>query len=124
MSGRSLNRVELIGNLTRDPELVTTATDAKICRFSVATNRNWTTESGEKKEETEFHRIIAWSKLAELCETLLRKGAKVYVVGRLKTSKFVGQDTLEHVSTEIVLDDMILLSQKQETPVAEEAVVA
>jgi single-strand DNA-binding protein len=114
MIARSLNKVQLIGNLTRDPELVTTATNSKICHFTVATNRSWTTEAGEKKEETEFSRIIAWQKLAELCGALLVKGSKVYIEGRLSTKKFTGQDNVERVSTEIVADDMILLTPKQE----------
>lgn len=113
MSARSLNKALLIGNLTADPEVTTTTTGAKVCHFVVATNRSWTTEGGEKKEETEFSRIVAWQKLAELCETLLFKGAKVYIEGRLSTKKYTGKDGVERVSTEIVADDMILLTPKE-----------
>ena len=122
MSARSLNKVQLIGNLTRDPEVTTTSNNSKVCRFTVATNRSWTTEGGEKKEETEFSRIIAWQKLAELCENLLIKGSKVYIEGRLKTSKFTGQDGVERVSTEIVADDMILLGGGKQEAASEPTV--
>lgn len=106
---RSLNRVQLIGNLTRDPELRYTPTGAAVVSFGLATNRGWTTESGEKKEETEFHRIIAWNKLAELCSQFLLKGRKVYVEGRLVTRTWTTQDAQQRSTTEIVIDNMILL---------------
>jgi len=75
---RSLNRVQLIGNLTRDPELRYTPSGAAVCSFSIATNRAWTTDSGEKKEDAEFHRIVSWNKLAEICSQFLTKGRKVF----------------------------------------------
>ena len=68
---RSLNKVLLIGNLTKDPELRYTPQGTAVCTFGIATNRGWTTDSGEKKEDTEFHRVVAWNKLAELCSQLL-----------------------------------------------------
>lgn len=110
---RSLNRVQLIGNLTRDPELRYTPSGTAVCSFSIATNRNWTTDSGEKKEEVEFHRIIAWNKLGELCSQFLVKGRKVYVEGRLATRTWTGQDGASRSTTEIVIDDMILLDSKR-----------
>jgi len=80
MAARSLNKVLLIGNLTRDPELRYTPQGTPVCTFGLATNRTWTpTDSNEKQEETEFHRIVAWSKLAEICAQLLYKGRKVFV---------------------------------------------
>lgn len=109
MATRSLNRVQLIGNLTRDPELRYTPSGTAVCTFGLATNRAWTTETGEKKEETEFHRIVAWSKLAELCGQFLTKGRKIYVEGRLSTRTWQGQDGAQRNTTEIVIDDMILL---------------
>jgi single-strand DNA-binding protein len=93
MSARSLNKVQLIGNLTRDPELRYTPTGAAVCTIGLATNRTWTTDSGEKKEETEFHRVVAWNKLAELCSQLLAKGRKIYVEGRLRTNSWTAQDS-------------------------------
>jgi len=109
---RSLNRVQLIGNLTRDPELRYTPNGNAVCTFSLATNRNWTTESGEKREEVDFHRIVAWNKLGELCSQFLVKGRKVYVEGRLSTRSWTGQDGTQKSTTEVVIDDMILLDNK------------
>ncbi|MCL5797546.1 MAG: single-stranded DNA-binding protein [Patescibacteria group bacterium] len=113
MSSRSLNKVILIGNLTRDPELRYTPAGTAVCTFGLATNRSWTTQSGETKEETEFHRIVAWNKLGELCSQLLAKGRKVYVEGRLATHSWAGQDGVQHTSTEIVIEDMIILDSKK-----------
>lgn len=109
---RSLNRVQLIGNLTRDPELRYTPSGSAVCTFGLATNRSWTIDSGEKKEETEFHRIVAWNKLAELCSQFLIKGRKVYVEGRLSTRAWTAQDGAQKSTTEIVIEDMILLDSK------------
>lgn len=113
MASRSLNKVQLIGNLTRDPELRYTPTGAAVCTIGLATNRYWTTDAGEKKEETEFHRVVAWNKLAELCSQLLIKGRKVYVEGRLRTNSWTAQDGTQKQTTEVVIDDMILLDSKR-----------
>ena len=110
---RSLNKVQLIGNLTRDPELRYTPTGTAVCSFSIATNRGWTTDSGEKKEETDFHRVVAWNKLAELCSQLLSKGRKVYVEGRLANRKYTAQDGQEKQITEIVIEDMLVLDSRR-----------
>ncbi len=109
---RSLNKVMLIGNLTRDPEMKYTPAGAAVCTFGVATNRNWTTESGEKKEDAEFHNIVAWNKLAEICAQLLKKGRKVYVEGRLSTRTWQGQDGVQRNRTEVVISDMVILDKK------------
>lgn len=106
---RSLNRVQLIGNLTRDPELRYTPTGAAVVSFGIATNRTWKTDTGEKHEESEFHNIVAWNKLAELCSQFLVKGRKVYVEGRLSTRSWQAQDGTQKSRTEVVIDDMILL---------------
>lgn len=108
MSSRSLNRVELIGNLTRDPELKYTPNGTAVCTFGVATNRSWSTNNGDQKEEVQFHRVVAWQKLAELCGKLLTKGKKVYVVGRITYRSFTGKDGTQKSITEIVLDDFII----------------
>lgn len=102
----------LIGNLTRDPELRYTPNGTAVCTIGLATNRAWTTESGEKKEEVEFHRVVAWNKLAELCSQLLTKGRKIYVEGRLRTNTWQGQDGSQKSTTEIVIEDMILLDNR------------
>lgn len=111
---RSLNKVVLIGNLTRDPELRYTPQGTAVCTFGLATNRQWVTEAGEKKEDAEFHRLVAWNKLAEICSQLLSKGRKVYVEGRLQTRSWTGQDGNQRTSTEIVISDMILLDSRRE----------
>lgn len=113
MASRSLNKVQLIGNLTRDPELRYTPQGTAVCVFGLATNRYWTTESGEKKEDTEFHRIVAWNKLAELCAQLLFKGRKVYVEGRLQTRAWTAQDGSQRQATEVVIEEMIILDSRQ-----------
>jgi single-strand DNA-binding protein len=124
MSSRSLNKVQLIGNLTRDPELRYTPTGAAVCTIGLATNRTWTTESGEKKEETEFHRVVAWNKLAELCSQLLAKGRKIYVEGRLRTNSWTAADGAQRSTTEVVIEDMIILdSRRPVTAVAGESPV-
>ncbi|MGB9637595.1 MAG: single-stranded DNA-binding protein [Microgenomates group bacterium] len=112
MSSRSLNKVQLIGNLTRDPELRYTPQGTAVCTFGLATNRVWATENGEKREETEFHRIVAWNKLAELCSQLLFKGRKVYVEGRLQTRTWTGQDGSQRQATEIIIEEMIILDSR------------
>jgi len=109
---KSLNKVQLIGNLTRDPELKYTPTGAAVCTVSLATNRSWTTDTGEKKDEADFHRLVAWNKLAEICGQLLKKGRKVYVEGRLSTRSWQDKDGQTKYMTEVVLSDMILLDSK------------
>ncbi len=110
---KSLNKAILIGNLTRDPELRYTPQGTAVASFAIATNRSWTTESGEKKEVAEYHKIVAWNKLAELCSQLLKKGKKVYVEGRLQTREYE-KDGAKKSITEIVIDDMIILEAKKE----------
>jgi single-strand DNA-binding protein len=128
---KSVNKVILIGNLTRDPELRYTAENKKaVCTFGLATNRTVTTQTGEKREEPEFHRIVAWDKLAETCSQYLKKGRKVFVEGRLQYRTYTGQDGLEKFSAEIVLQDMAMLDNMpkdvrealdfQNTPLQEE----
>lgn len=120
MSSRSLNKVQLIGNLTRDPELRYTPSGTAVCTLGLATNRSWTTEAGEKKEETEFHRIVSWNKLAELCSQLLFKGRRVFVEGRLQTRVWTGQDGAQRQTTEIIIEDMIILDNRRAPGEAEE----
>jgi single-strand DNA-binding protein len=104
----------LIGNLTRDPELRYTPNGTAVCSFGLATNRSWASgDGGERKEETEFHRIVAWNKLAELCGQLLTKGRKVYIEGRLQTRSWEGQDGEKRQATEVVAEDMVLLDSKK-----------
>lgn len=106
----------LIGNLTRDPEMRYTPQGTAVCSFGLATNRQWTTESGEKKDEAEFHNLVAWNKLAEICSQLLKKGRKVYVEGRLATRSWQGQDGSQKQRTEVVISDMVILDKKGDEP--------
>lgn len=111
MASRSWNRVELIGNLTRDPELRFIPSGTAVASFGIATNRTYISE-GERKEEVDFHKIVAWGKLAELCSQLLKKGTRVFVSGRLQYRDWEGQDGNRRRDAEIVLEDMIILTPK------------
>lgn len=115
---RSLNKVILIGNLTRDVELRYTPQGTPIAAFGLATNRQWKV-GDQVKEATEFHNIVAWNKLGELCSQLLVKGSRVYVEGRLQTRDWVDQSGGKHYRTEIIIDEMIFLGgkTKSEAPV-------
>jgi single-strand DNA-binding protein len=112
MASRSLNQVFLIGNLTRDPELRYTPQGTAVCQFGLATNRDWVTANGEKKEDVQYHRLVAWSKLAELCGQLLKKGTKIFVEGRIVYRSFEGKDGQQKNITEVVMNNMIILSPK------------
>jgi len=103
----------LIGNLTRDPELRYTPSGVAVCSFGLATNRRWTTKDGEQKDDAQFHRIVAWNKLAELCSQLLTKGARTYVEGRIQYREWTGSDNIKRQTTEIIIDDMVLLTSRQ-----------
>ncbi len=110
MAVRSLNKVMLIGNLTRDPNLRYTPKGTAVCSFGLATNRSWSpADGGDKQERVEFHNIVSWAKLAEICGQLLHKGDKVYLEGRLQTREWKGEDDQSRRTTEIVIDNMMLL---------------
>ncbi len=115
MSVRSLNKVMLIGNLTRDPNMRFTPNNTAVCTFSIATNRSWMpADGGEKQEKADFHNIVAWSKLAEVCGQLLKKGHKVYVEGRLQTREWQNKEGQPQRTTEVVIDNMILLTSRND----------
>ncbi len=111
---KSLNKVQLIGNLTRSPELKFTPAGAAYCNFGIATNREWKVD-GENKQQTDFHNIVAWQKLAEICAQLLKKGTKVYVEGRIQNREWDGQDGQKVRRTEIVIEDMIIVDSKRDS---------
>jgi single-strand DNA-binding protein len=112
---KSVNKVVLLGNLTRDPELKHTEGKKPVCVFGLATNRSWIPyDAEEKHEETEFHRIVAWDKLAETCHQFLRKGRKVYCEGRLRTRSYTDKDDVKRTVTEIVLDELVMLDSMPE----------
>ena len=112
---RSLNCVQLIGNLTRDPELRSTQSGNPVCDIGLATNRQWKTESGQQKENTEFHKLVLWGKLAEISSQYLKKGAKAYFQGRLTTRAWTAQDGTQKNTTEIIVEEMIMLSGEPRT---------
>ncbi len=108
----SLNKAQIIGNLTRDPELKQTANGQSVCTLGVATNRYWTDSSGTKKDEAEYHNVVCWGKLAEICAEYLKRGTKVFFEGRLQTRNWEDEGGVKHYRTEIVAQDMIILSPK------------
>jgi single-strand DNA-binding protein len=108
----SLNRVQLIGNLTRDPEMKQIPGGQVVTTFGVATNFTWKDQSGEQQSKTEFHNIVAWRRLAEICGQYLKKGSKIFAEGRLQTRDWEGEDGVKRYRTEIVLDNMIMLDSK------------
>lgn len=108
----NLNKALLIGNLTRNPEVRTTPQGQTVCSFGVATNRRWVDQSGTRQEQVEFHNVVAWGKLAEICGQYLVKGKQVYIEGRLQTRKWQGQDGAEKQRTEIVAETMQMLGNK------------
>ena len=112
MSG-GLNKVMIIGNLGKDPEMKYTQQGTPITSFSVAVSRTWKGPDGSSQEETEWFRVVAWERLAEQCNELLRKGRKVFIEGRLKTREWTGQDGQKRFTTEVVATSMILLDPKQ-----------
>lgn len=107
----SVNKVILIGNLGRDPEVRYTPNGSAVCNISLATTRNWKNrDSGERQEETEWHRVVFYDRLAEIAGEYLKKGKPVYVEGRLKTRKWQGQDGKDNYTTEIIAEQVQLLS--------------
>lgn len=112
----NLNKAMIIGNVTRDPELKSTPSGQNVVSFGVATNLVWTDQSGQQQKKTEFHNIIAWRKLAEICAKYLRRGSKVYLEGRLQTTDWTGNDGVKRYRTEIVAENMIMLDSKGSMP--------
>ncbi len=106
----------VIGNVTRDPELKSTPSGQSVVSFSVATNLIWNDQSGQQQKKTEFHNIIAWRKLAEVCAKYLHKGSKVYLEGRLQTTDWTGNDGIKRYRTEIIAENMIMLDGRNQGP--------
>jgi single-strand DNA-binding protein len=111
---RGLNKVMIIGNLGRDPEMRYTPSGRPVTTFSVATSRTWNTSEGEKHVETEWFNVVAWSNLAEICKQYLTKGQQVYIEGRLQTRHWDDQEGNKHTSVEIVANEMIILGERRE----------
>lgn len=110
---KSLNKVMLIGNLGKDPELRYTTSGVAVATFSLATNESWKDQDGNAQERTEWHNIVAWRKLAEICAEWLKKGKKVYIEGRIQTRSYDDKNTgAKKYITEIVADNMIMLDSR------------
>ncbi|KKR22028.1 MAG: Single-stranded DNA-binding protein [Parcubacteria group bacterium GW2011_GWE2_39_37] len=107
----NLNKAMIIGNLTRDPEVRNTPSGQSVASFSIATNQVWNDQSGQKQEKVEYHNIVVWRRLAEICGQYLHKGSKVYIEGRLQTRDWTGQDGIKRSRTEIIGENMIMLDK-------------
>ncbi|MDD4607434.1 MAG: single-stranded DNA-binding protein [Patescibacteria group bacterium] len=107
-----LNKVSLIGRLTRDPETRTTPQNVNVVSFGLATNLIWTDQSGNRQEKVEYHNLVAWRKLADICSQYLHKGDRIYLEGRLETRSWEDQNGAKHSRTEIVAQNMIMLDTK------------
>jgi single-strand DNA-binding protein len=118
---RSINKVILIGNLTRDPEMRETPNGQKVTTFGIATNREWVTKEGDRKQSAEFHECVAWAKLAEICEKYLKKSKLVYVEGYLKTRNWDTEEGVKKFKTEIIIQDMVMLDKRPQGEGGEES---
>src|SRR2546421_9545503 len=107
-----LNKIMLIGNLGRDPEMNYTQNGTALTKFSLAVSRSYKTSSGEKRDETEWFNIVAWDKLAELCNQYLHKGSKAYIEGRVSQRKYTDKNGIERYAFDVVASDMEMLSPK------------
>ncbi|RKY65186.1 MAG: single-stranded DNA-binding protein [Candidatus Latescibacterota bacterium] len=113
---RGVNKAILVGNLGADPELRYTPSGRPVATFRIATTDVWTDANGERQERTEWHRIVAWDRLAEICGEYLRKGSKVYIEGRIQTRTWEDQNGVQRYTTEIVARDMRMLDTKPSVP--------
>jgi len=109
----SVNKAIILGNLTRDPELKELDGGSKVCTFGVATNRTWKDKNGEKQEQVEYHNVVTWARLAEICAEYLTKGKKVYIEGRLQTRNWEDEAGVKKYRTEIVAQEMVMLGGKR-----------
>lgn len=109
---RDLNKVMLIGNLTRDPEIRSTSTGQSVASFSIALNRSWNDQQGVRQDAVEYIDIVAWGKLAEVVGQIYRKGRKTFVEGRLQTRSWEGQDGIKRQKTEVIAENLIILDRQ------------
>jgi single-strand DNA-binding protein len=112
----NLNKVMIIGNMVRDPEMRTTPTGQNVTSFSIATNRVWKDANDQKQERVEFHNIVAWRRLAEISNQYLKKGSKVYIEGRLQTRSWDDPNGVKKYRTEIITENMIMLDRAGNAP--------
>ena len=111
-----LNKVILIGNLGRDPELRYTANGQAVANFTLATTESWTNKSGEREQRTEWHRIVTWGRLAEICGEHLSKGKQVYVEGRLQTREWEDREGNKRKTTEVTANQVLMLGRRGDAP--------
>ena len=114
----SVNKVILLGNLGRDPELKYTPSGSAVANFTIATNETWKDKEGQKQEHTEWHRIVVWGKLAEICGEYLHKGRQVYIEGALRTRTYKDREGVEKNITEIRADNMVMIGKGDGPPPA------
>ena len=114
MSQRGLNKVMVIGNLGREPEMRYTPSGRPVTTFTIASNRTWNTADGERHTETEWFNVVAWGNLAEICKQYLTKGQQVYVEGRLQTRRWEDKEGVKHTTVEIVAAEMMMLGERRE----------
>ena len=119
---RGLNKAIIIGHVGKDPEIRYTQSGIAVANFSVATTENWKDKSGENRERTEWHNIVAWEGIAKVCDQYLRKGRQVYIEGKIQTRKWKDIKGNDRRSTEIVANNIIMLGPKEEQPSLEEAI--
>lgn len=117
---RGLNKVMIIGFLGRDPEMRYTPSGRPVTTFSVGTNRSWSTSNGDRRTETEWFNVVAWSSLAEICKQYLVKDSQVYIEGRLQTRHWEDSEGQRHSAVEIVANEMIMLEERREPYSSEE----
>ncbi len=111
---KDLNKVQFTGHLGADPEMRYTSQGSAVTTFRVASNRSWKDREGAAHEDTEWFRVVAWDKLGEICNQYLTKGTRVYIEGRLQTRKWTDRDNVERYTSEVVAQDMIILSARGE----------
>jgi len=111
---RGLNKVMLIGNLGRDPEMRYTPSGRPVTTFTIATSRNWNSSDGEKHTETEWFNVVAWGNLAEICKQYLTKGQQVYIEGRIQTRRWENKEGIKNVTIEIIANEMMILGERKD----------
>jgi len=121
MASRGLNKVQIIGNLGRDPEMRHTPSGKPVANFTVAVGRVGRDQAGERSEETEWFRVVAWEKLAETCGQYLKKGSKVYLEGRLQSRTYTDKDGVERTSVEVIASELLMLDGRPGGEAAEES---
>ncbi len=122
MATRCINKVILIGNLGKDPELRYTSSGVAVASFTLATNESWKDPEGNVQERTQWHNIVAWRKLAEICGEYLKKGSKIYLEGKLQYRTYDDKSGVKRYVTEIVIDEMLMLDNKGGTQASGEGV--